>query len=142
MGIVYLDNCCNSRLFDDDTQPKVKAEAAKIRRIIDNRIKGGYTIMGSFAVEAEIRQITDDEKRRIAREQYEIAIDDEVELSAQIIKRAAKLNLMGLGDMDSFHLAAAEAAGADFLLTTDEKFIRKCKNRNLTVVNVINPLDF
>jgi len=49
MKRVCLDNCCNSRIFDDDTQPKVKAQVAKIQRIIDNRIKGGYIILGSFA---------------------------------------------------------------------------------------------
>jgi len=140
---VYLDNCCNSRLFDDDTQPKVKAEAAKIRHIINNRIIEGYIIIGSFAVRTEIGQITNDKKRRAAEKHYKKAIDGTVESSAQIIARAEELRLlMRLDMMDSRHLAAAEAAGADFLLTTDEKFIRKCKNRNLTAVNVINPIDF
>jgi predicted nucleic acid-binding protein len=140
--VVYLDNCCNSRLFDGDTSPKVEAQAAKIRRIIDNRKKDGYVIIGGFAGEAEIRKIPDDEKRRTAEQSYRESIDDNIKLSAQIITRAVSLNLMGMGKMDSFHLAAAEAAGADILITTDEKFIRKCKNRNITTVKVIDPLDF
>jgi predicted nucleic acid-binding protein len=69
-------------------------------------------------------------------------IANEVNLSAKSITRAVDLNLMGLGKMDSFHLAAAEEAGADYILTTDEKFIRKCAKNNLTTVNVINPIDF
>jgi predicted nucleic acid-binding protein len=142
MDRVYLDNCCNSRLFDDDTQPKVKAQAAKIRHIINNRIKGGYIIIGSFAGETEIGQIPDDGKRREAEQSYKESIDETVKLSAQIIARAQKLESMGLGAMDARHLAAAEAAGAGFLLTTDEKFIRKCQNRNLTAVKVINPTEF
>jgi len=140
--VIYLDNCCNSRLFDSDTSPKVKAQADKIRRIIDNRKKDGYVIIGGFAGEAEIRKIPDDEKRRTAEQSYRESIDDNIKLSAQIITRAVSLNLMGMGKMDSFHLAAAEAAGADILITTDEKFIRKCKNRNITTVKVIDPLDF
>jgi len=32
---VCFDNCCNSRLFDDETQPETKAEADAIRRIIN-----------------------------------------------------------------------------------------------------------
>jgi len=44
--------------------------------------------------------------------------------------------------MDSYHLAAAEAAGADYLLTTDLDFISKCVRPNFTAVRVINPLDF
>ena len=52
------------------------------------------------------------------------------------------MELMGLKAMDAAHLAAAEAAKADYLLTTDEKFMRKCQNRNITAVKVIDPIDF
>jgi len=142
MKRVCLDNCCNSRIFDDDTQPKVKAQVAKIQHLIDNRIKGGYIILGSFAGDAEIKKIPDAEKRRIAQQRYKESIDGKVKKTAQIIARAEKLEMMGLSAMDARHLAAAEAAKADYLLTTDEKFIRKCQNRNITAVKVIDPLDF
>jgi len=49
---------------------------------------------------------------------------------------------MGLKAMDARHLAAAEAAKADYLITTDEKFIKRCAKNNLTAVKVIDPLDF
>jgi len=139
---VCLDNCCNSRIFDDDTQPKVKAQVAKIQHIIDNRTNGDYIILGSFAGDAEIDKIPDAEKRQTARQKYKESIDDKIKKTEQIIERAEKLEMMGLGAMDARHLAAAEAAGAAFLLTTDEKFIRKCQNRNITAVKVIDPLDF
>jgi len=139
---VCLDNCCNSRLFDDDTSLKVKAQADAIRRIIRNRINGGYIIIGSFAAETEMAQIPDDEKRREAEQNYKESIDETVKFSAQIITRARKLELMGLKAMDARHLAAAEAAKADYLLTVDEKFIKRCAKNNLTMVKVINPIDF
>jgi len=44
--------------------------------------------------------------------------------------------------MDARHLATAEGAGADFLLTVDTDFIRKCNKLNLTIVGVINPTNF
>ncbi len=56
--------------------------------------------------------------------------------------RAQKLESMGLGKMDAAHLAAAEAAEAEYLITTDEKFIRRCARNNLTAVNGIKPIDF
>jgi predicted nucleic acid-binding protein len=140
--VVYIDNCCNSRLFDGDTSPKVKAQADKIRRIIDDRKKDGYVIIGSFVGEAEISKIPDDEKRRAAEQSYKESIDDNIQHSSQIIARARKLESMGLKPMDARHLAAAEAAGADFLLTTDEKFIKRCAKNNLTAVKVIDPLGF
>jgi len=140
--VVYIDNCCNSRLFDGDPSPKVKAQADKIREIINNRINGGYIIIGSFAGDAEIAKIPNAEKRRKAKEQYKNSIDGKIRETAQIIARAQKLEAVGLGAMDARHLAAAEAGGADFLITTDEKFIKKCQNRNITAVKVIDPLDF
>jgi len=140
--VVYFDNCCYCRLFDINAQGNVKAQTAKIRHIINNRIKSGYIIIGSPIVTAEIRKIRNVGKLKAVEKLYYGVIVDEVELSAQIITRAVSLNLMGFGKMDSFHLAAAEAAGADFLITTDEKFIRKCQNRNITAVKVIDPLDF
>jgi len=140
--VVYFDNCSNSRLFDADPSPKVKAQADAIRHIIDNRKKDGYVIIGSFAGEAEISKIPDDEKRRMAELCYRESIDYNINLSEQIRVRADNLELMGLGKMDAAHLAAAEAAGADFLITTDEKFIKRCAKNNLTAVKVIDPLDF
>jgi predicted nucleic acid-binding protein len=140
--VVYLDNCSNSRLFDADPSPKVKAQADAIRRIIDNRKKGGYVIVGSFAGDAEISKIPDAEKRRMAEQSFRESIDDKIQLSAQIRVRADNLELMGLGKMDAAHLAASEAAEADFLITTDEKFIKRCAKNNLTAVKVIDPLDF
>jgi predicted nucleic acid-binding protein len=140
--IIYLDSCCYGRRFDVKTQPKIKAQADRIRHIIDNRTTGGYAIIGSFAVTAEMRKIRNAKKLKAVEKFYYSVITSEVNISAQTIARATELNLMGLGKMDSFHLAAAEAALADFLLTTDEDFVFKCKNRNLTAVKVINPLEF
>ncbi len=44
--------------------------------------------------------------------------------------------------MDSFHLAAAEAAHADYLLTVDKDFLKICSRSNFAKVKVINPLNF
>jgi predicted nucleic acid-binding protein len=55
--------------------------------------------------------------------------------------RARKLETSGLRKMDAAHLAAAEAAKADYLLTVDEKFINRCTNNNITKVKLIDPID-
>lgn len=140
---VYLDNCCYGRRFDRKTNLKVKMEAVKIRKIIKNRIKGGYVIIGSFAVEYEINQIAHNKKRTATEKHYKKAIaGHKIELSPPIITRARELESKGLREMDSFHLAAAEAAGADVLITTDADFIRICAKKYLTTIKVINPLNF
>jgi hypothetical protein len=108
---------------------------------------GGWVLSGLLVpVYLFVRAVKTNKKYVCAIIYYEIynkeSIDDNIQISAQIITRAVSLNLMKLGKMDSFHLAAAEAAGADFLITTDERFIRKSKNRNITAVKIIDPLDF
>ena len=139
---LYFDNCCNSRLFDDDTQPETKAEADAIRRIINNKRRGRYVIVGSFAGDAEINKIPDDRARQDAKQKYNEYIDRWVKKAAPIMARARKLETYELRKMDAAHLAAAEAADADYLLTVDKKFLKACSRQNFTKVKVINPIDF
>jgi predicted nucleic acid-binding protein len=139
---VCFDNCCNSRLFDDKTKPNIKPEADAIQRIINNRWRNGYVIIGSFAGYAEINKIPDDEKRRAAKQKYDESLDGWIKRTAQIMARARKLETYGLRKMDAAHLAAAEAADADYLLTVDKKFLKACSRQNFTKVKVINPIDF
>jgi len=140
--IVYLDNCCYSRLTDEDALPDTIAEAAKIRAIINNRFIDRYVLVGGFAVSIEMGNNRDDVKRMASQRLYDEIIIDEVEPSAQIIARAAELQSKGMREMDSFHLASAEAVGADYLVTTDLDFIKRCSRPNFTTVSVINPLFF
>jgi len=140
--IICFDNCCNSRLFDDETQPETKAEADAIRRIINNKRRGRYVIFGSFAGDAEINKISDDNARRDAKQKYDGYIDDWIKKTAPIMARARKLMANGLSNWDAAHLAAAEAAHADYLLTVDKDFIKVCSRPNFTKVKVINPIDF
>jgi len=140
--IVYLDNCCYSRLTDADALPDTIAEAAKIRAIIDNRFIGGYVIIGGFAVSIEMGNNRDDVKRMASQRLYDKIIIDEVKRTAQIRARARTLEASGLRKMDAAHLAAAEAANADYLLTVDKDFIKTCAKPNITAVKVINPLFF
>jgi predicted nucleic acid-binding protein len=139
---VYFDTCTISRLFDAIKTPNMEAEAEKIQEIIESRILGGYSIIGSMVVTSEIDDTSDDGKREAIETLYSEIVADEVELSLQSIARADILYSKGLGVMDSYHLAAAEAAGVDYLLTTDVDFIEKCTRPNFTVVKVINPIDF
>jgi predicted nucleic acid-binding protein len=80
--------------------------------------------------------------RRAAKQKYEESIDGWVKRTAQIMARARKLEAYGLRNMDATHLAAAEAADADYLLTVDKDFIKKCSQQNFTKVKVINPINF
>jgi predicted nucleic acid-binding protein len=125
-----------------DALPDTIAEAAKIRAIIDNRFTGGYVIIGGFAVSIEMGNNRDDVKRMASERLYDKIITYDVKKTAQVIARATELESMGLSPMDARHLASAETAQADYLLTVDKDFITKCARPNITAVNVINPLFF
>jgi len=139
---IYLDTCCYGRPYDDQTQAKVAAETLAVMTAIDTCRIAGYVIIGSVAVTSEVGLIRNAEKRGVIDGFYYSTISGNVPLVMSDFVRAQALEAEGLGDMDALHLAAAEAAGVDVLLTTDVDFLRICANKNLSRVRVINPLTF
>ena len=58
-------------------------------------------------------------------------------------QRASLLRSLGYGDFDALHLAVAESAKADFLLTTDDRFLRRARRIvGMPLIRVVNPLDY
>jgi hypothetical protein len=142
--IVYLDTCCYGRPFDLPQTPQKRAEAAAIDDILKKRERGELRIIGSTVTSFEIGQIIDAATRKTIDAYYcKFITEDVAPPAAQVYTRADILVAAGgLGALDSQHLAIAEDIGADFLLTVDKTFIKKCNILNLTTVNVMNPLDF
>lgn len=137
---IYLDTCCFSRPLDDQGQLRVKLESQAILHILDHAARGEWTIIGSDAVNAEIAAIRDSE-RRLAAEALVGYATDYVHASPERLHRRGMLERMGFGVYDSVHLAYAEAAGADVLLTTDDALVRRTRRlRHEVGVRVANPL--
>jgi len=107
-----------------------------------NSFTGKYKIIGSFTVVTEISQNPNAEERRFIERLYSLIKSGEVILSLRGMARAAELESKGLKTMDARHLAAAEEAEADYLLTVDKDFLKKCSQPNFTTVKVINPINF
>jgi predicted nucleic acid-binding protein len=95
-----------------------------------------------MAVTFEIGKIRNAEVRGNVEAFFDATIDTYFTATADDDARAKALQAEGLGRMDSYHLAIAETAGADVLLTTDTQFIQTCAKKNLSGVRVINPLNF
>ena len=74
---------------------------------------------------------------------YQNVCSDEVVLiDKSILNRSEQVRHMtNIKYKDSIHLACAEAAHADYLLTTDKKFESNCK-RIETFTKVINPNEY
>ncbi|GBU20983.1 hypothetical protein R80B4_00870 [Fibrobacteres bacterium R8-0-B4] len=139
---LYVDICCYNRPQDDQTDERIEAETDAILKIIGNRRISGHIIVGSPIVDFEIQKNPKTIERDAVMTLYRNAIDEYVIPSAADFERAKTFIKSGLRVMDSYHLAAAEAANADVLITVDKDFERISANKRLSRVTVVNPLKF
>jgi len=137
---VYVDACCWDRRHDDLTDKAIKAEAVAIMSIIDMCQVAGHGIVGSAAVLAELQGIPEADLREDTLTFYKNTINIHAKPTENAIKRMYDFRAKGLKNMDSLHLAIAEAADVDVLLTVDKDFERISTNKKLSTVKVINPL--
>ncbi|MDR2583357.1 MAG: hypothetical protein LBC75_07750 [Fibromonadaceae bacterium] len=101
-----------------------------------------YGILGSSALDLEICQIPDIYKRQKVSFFYERTITGKIIYNQAIQKRVKELQEMSAVRMlDRFHLAFAENAQIDILLTTDLRFEKACSKMNLNV-KVLNPINY
>lgn len=137
---VYLDNCCLSRPLDNQEQDRVRLETEAIRLVMEHVYRGDWTLIGSDAMNAEIAAIRDPERRR-GIERLASTATEHIRFNPDRIRRGELLELMGFRGYDSLHLACAEAAAVDVLLTTDDAFVQRARRlQNELRVRVANPL--
>lgn len=140
--LIYLDNCCYNRPYDDQSQDKIHFESEAIVAIVRNFKITKHKILGSQAVDFEIDKINDIFKRETVKAFYESAISKKIMFNETIKNRRLELSIISnLRTLDAYHLAFAEYANANFLLTTDIKFEKACLKLNLKT-KVLNPITF
>ena len=137
---IYLDVCCLNRPLDDLRIGRNRLEAEAIMEIIRRIRNAEWEMVGSEAVDAELSAMPLPERRAkvaaLAQLRSSCVRAEEPERL-----RARTLLTMGLRYMDALHLACAEAAHCDVLLTTDDRFLAKSRvNRDRIMVRVANPL--
>ena len=125
MPRVYLDVCCLNRPFDDQTQARIRLEAEAVLIIIGQCESGQWEWVTSEAVDAEIERTPDPERRRRVRSLAAHA-HRSVRVGNAEIERAQDLESCGIAAYDALHIACAESASADLLLTTDDRLLRRC----------------
>lgn len=139
--IIYLDNCCYNRPFDDQTQERIHLESEAILTILQRRQAGVFKIVGSNILELEMERMHDVTKKQKVKELYKVA-DLHINYTENIKKRSKEImELSKIRTFDSLHIAAAEEAKADVMLTTDDKLERMAERLKLKV-RVMNPLKF
>lgn len=137
---IYLDTCCFNRPDDDQTQARIRLETEAVLLILDAVSRGEMEMIGSDVVNLEIAANRDSERRRRVQVLARMATE-RVSASRDVLKRGDALEVMGFDAYDALHLACAEAAGADVLLTTDDRFEKRAWHlQNDLAVRVANPL--
>lgn len=139
--LLYLDCCCFNRPFDDLSQIRVRLEAEAVEWILEESVKGGITIVTSDYLMMELLRNPDPAKRTdtLAMTGYSGL---HITASESVASRAAHIEGLGFSAFDSLHLASAEVAGCDHLVTTDDRLLKKSqRHQDILMVSVLNPID-
>ena len=139
---LYFDTCCYSRFYDDQSQVKIYMESEAILNIINIARKNNDEIFGSPALDLEIDQINNFEKREKIKYIYNQTITSKMDYNENVLNRVNDLSeKTKIRTFDSFHLSFAENFGVDILFTTDTRFEKACSKINLKI-KVINPIKY
>jgi len=137
---VYFDVCCLNRMFDDQTQGKIRLEAEAIVGILKRCSAGEWELVGSDIIELETSKNPDAiKKQKVSRLHDGATI--KINYNTEIKARAVKLREHGVKFFDSLHLASAEYVNVDVFLTTDKQLINSSIRANVKI-RVENPLNF
>lgn len=137
--LIYLDNCCFNRPYDDQTHAKIFLETQAKLDIQENILAGKYQLVWSY-----ILQFENDKNPYITRKheirKWKNQASTLISASTEIIAKAKEFQTLGLHAKDALHCACASSAKADYLITTDRQLINTA--RKITGLNVVNPLTF
>ena len=139
--IIYLDNCCYNRPFDDQTQERIHLESEVILAVLKMGQMKQAVIAGSDILELEMRRMQDENKKRKVLDLYRVA-GMHIQYTEKINSRSAEIiSVSKIRVFDSLHIASAEEAKADVFLTTDDKLEKMAEKLELGT-RVVNPLRF
>ncbi len=139
--IIYLDNCCYNRPFDDQTQERIHLESEVILTVLKMGQMKKVVIAGSEILELEMSRMQDENKKQKVIDLYRVA-DLHIPYTESIKKRSADImSISKIHAFDSLHIASAEEANADVFLTTDDRLEKMTEKLKLGT-KVINPLRF
>ena len=137
---IYLDVSCLNRPFDDQKQTRIRLEAEAVSLVMERMDLGIWEQVSSQMATLEVEAIGDPDRKECVQtllEDVEIC----VRLTDREFSRAAILEKLGFKAADALHVAAAETAVADVLLSCDDRLCRLAKRyRRQLLVQVLNPL--
>jgi len=135
--LVYLDNCCFNRPFDDQSNLSVRLETEAKIQVQTNIKNKQIELVWSEMLDYENKDNPFLERKiQIADWKYLACID--VEVDDFIMENVRYFTSLGLKTKDATHIACAVFANADFFITTDKGILKK----QIKEIETINPIDF
>ena len=136
--LLYLDNCCFNRPFDDQSQLRISLETQAKLYVQQEILAGKYDLLWSYILEHENTKNPFDERFNSVYGWKEIAVKSIMEESEDILKLGELLFDRGVKLYDALHVACAYFGGCDCFLTTDKKLL----NKPIDEIRIYNPIDF
>jgi predicted nucleic acid-binding protein len=134
---IYLDNCCFSRPYDNQSQLIIRRETEAVLRIRDEIENGRLELCWSFVLDIENNAKLDSLKIN-AVNYWKSLSTLMIEASKQIRDLAKKLEQQGIKTFDALHVACAVASASDYFISTDIRLLKK----TVREVRTINPVEF
>ncbi|OAI02214.1 PIN domain protein [Methylomonas methanica] len=137
--LIYLDNCCFNRPYDDQSHANIFLETQAKLYIQEKILSGKYQLIWSYILQYENEQNPYiDHKHEIGKWRQQASIL--VTASPDIVEMAKQFQSFGLGVKDALHCACAVLVDADYFVTTDKQLLKV--TRNIKGLNAVNPLTF
>lgn len=132
MERIYLDICSLKRPFDDQRQPRVRAEAAAVATLLARAEAGQIALVRSPAHLVE-NDANPREDRRLAAALWIDGAAVDVGIDASVEARSQALVELGFAPLDALHVALAERAGARWFVTCDDRLMRLAARAGATL---------
>ncbi len=138
--VIYLDANCFNRPFDDQSQARIHQETEAVFRLLGRIETGEDKLAWSAALTLELSAHPEPEIRQQLMAWSNHA-DKHVSSAAAIRQRTVELAQFGVKPLDAAHVAFAEAAGCEVLLTCDDRMLQRARKLNLSLRD-LNPVEY
>lgn len=139
--LIYLDNCCFNRPFDDQSQISIQLETHAKLHVQRNIIDGAYALAWSYILDFENSKNPYPDKRSLISMWKHLASVNISEETEAILQCASRIVEVGGKTFDALHISCAEAAKCDHFLTTDKR-LRKLAPKLPVKVSILTPIEF
>ena len=137
---LYIDLSCFNRPFDDQSQERIRLETEAVLVVLTRIVERKDTLLWSWVLSFENdKHPKPDRRDEIAV--WERQSERSIALSDSLEDRARQFAQRGISALDAAHLAAAEAGGADVMLTCDDVMIRRAPRLGFAL-RVLNPVAY